>query len=200
LGNDSQLPFVIRNHAKLKLALGDGWLCLHGRYTSKCRERAERLAAEELPDGLSWLRKWHAEGVAFKFKPFAAGPTWPELEAEASRLVEAWGVLYLAVEERRLNRRLAGFADYLARPRLLPNAPLVKNLLLALRDRLQRGAFIRPLGDYPRGGLLRALPCLLGLTPGGAAEAGRFLPRPAGDPSRLQSWEAVYSKWWSHYA
>ncbi|MCX6878516.1 MAG: hypothetical protein NTW21_32580 [Verrucomicrobia bacterium] len=200
MGLAEGLPFVIRNHAKLKLALGDAWLCLHGQYTSKCRERAERLATADLPAALARLRQWHAEGVAFKFDPFADGLTWPQLAAESRQLGEAWGDLYLVIEARRLQRRLAGFAEYLALPRLLPGTPLTKNLALAMRDKFKRGGFLRPLGDYPRASLMRALPCLLELTPGGVAEAGRFLPPPSGDPARLQTWEGVYSKWWAHYA
>ena len=200
MGTEGEMAFVIRNHAKLKLALGDAWLCLHGRYTSKCRERAERLATEDLPADLPTLRQWHAEGVAFKFSPFAAGPTWAELAEESRLLVAAWGVLWLTVECQRLDHQFAGFAEYLASPRLLQSPPFARNLLLALRDRLKRGAFLRPLGDYPRASLMRALPCLLGLTPGGIAEAGRFLPTPAGDASQVRAWEAVYKSWWAHYS
>lgn len=200
MGLDDGMKFVIRNHAKLKLALGDGWLCLNGLYTSKCRERGERLAALDLPAELSILRQWHAEGVAFKFQPFAGGMTWPELEEESRRLVEAWGVVYRAAEERRLGRRLEDFTAYLALPRLLPENSFAKNLGLALRDQLKRGGHLRPLGDYPRAGVMRALPCLLGLTSGGVAEAGRFLPAPAADPSQFRNWEDIYTKWWVHYS
>ena len=200
MGQDEALAYVIRNHAKLKLALGDAWLCWNGQYTSRCRERAERLAGMALPPELAGLPEWHAEGVAFKFLPFAGGVSWSELEGESRRLIEAWGALYLLGEERRLQRRLPGFAAYLALPRLLPDTGLVKNLALAARDRLKRGSFLRPLGDYPRAGLMRALPCLLGLSPGGVAEAGRFLPPPAADPARIESWQEIYSKWWTCYA
>lgn len=200
MGRQGEMPFVIRNHAKLKLALGDAWLCLDGKYSPKCRERAGLLEHSALPNELAPIRDWHAEGVEFKFHPFAGGMTWPELEQEAGSLIAAWGLVYLAVEQRRLRRQLPGFAAYLAVPRLLCGTSYAKNLLLALRDQLKRGGCLRPLGDYPRAGLMRALPCLLGLTPGGAEEAGRFLPPPAGDPSRPQAWEAVYSKWWTHYA
>ena len=200
MGRDGELPFVIRNHAKLKLALGDAWLCWQGQYTSRCRERAQRLAAAAIPDGFAELRQWHAEGVAFKFHPVAAGPDWPQLAAESRVLGEVWGRLFLAVEAQRLQRPLAGFAAYLALPRVLPHSPPARNLALALRDQLKRGASIRPRRDYPRGGLMRALPCLLELTPGGVAGAGRFLPAAAGDISQLQTWEPVYTKWWAAYA
>ena len=197
---EAELAFVIRNHAKLKLALGDAWLCLHGQYTPRCRERAERLAAIELPEALAGLHRWHAEGVAFKFQPFADGQTWSQLEAESQQLIAAWGTLYLAVEQRRLQRSLRDFAAYLGLPRLLHDTSLVTNLALAVRDRLRRGGGLRPPGDYPRASLMRALPCLLGLVAGGVAQAGCFLPRPAGDSSQPLAWEQVYAKWWAYYA
>lgn len=200
MGEESHKPFVIRNHAKLKLALGDAWLCLHGKYTPRCRERAEILDSMELPNGVPELRRWHAQGVEFKFHPFADGPSWSDLEAEAGRLTAAWAEVYLAAEAVRLRRSIPDFHGYLSMPRLLHNAPLARNLALALRDRMKRGAFLRPLGDYPRAGLMRALPCLLGLTPGGVPEAGRFLPKPAGDPAQPASWEATYARWWACYS
>ena len=200
MGDDAELAFVIRNHAKVKLALGDAWLCLHGQYSPLCRDRATRLATMELPPELAGLRHWHAEGVAFKFRPLAAGLPWPTLEDESRQLIAAWGAVYLAVEARRLQRVLDSFAAYLALPRLLPHTSLSHNLALAMRDKLKRGSCIHPLGDYPRAGLMRALPCLLGLTAGGVAEAGRFLPKPAGDPAQLTSWQDGYLKWWAHYA
>lgn len=200
LGQHEAMTFVIRNYAKLKLAMGDAWLCLHGQYVPQCRERAKRLDAAPLPAELACLRQWHAEGVAYKFTPRGDGLPWPELEDESRRLVEVWGQVYLAVEARRLQRGLSGFEEYLALPRLLPHSPLAKNLALAMRDRLRRGGCIRPIGDYPRAGLMRALPCLLGLTAGGVVESGRFLPTPAGDPAAIQSWENLYAKWWTFYA
>lgn len=200
MGRAEELKFVIRNHAKVKLALGDGWLCIHGRYTSKCRERAERLLTCEIPPGIPMLRQWHAEGVQFKFQPYASGPTWQELEAESKELTQAWGILYRAAEAKRLGQPLPDFNTYLRIPRLLREDSCLKNLVLALRDRLRRGGLIRPVGDYPRAGLMRALPCLLGLVPGGVATAAAFLPEPQGDPAELQSWEKVYTKWWFFYA
>lgn len=197
---NEEMSFVIRNHAKVKLALGDAWLCLNGQYVPQCRERARRLAALALPATLECLRDWHAQGVAFKFEPFAGGLTWPELAEESAKLIDAWGRLYLLVEEQRMQRSVPGFPEYLALPRLLDRPSFAKNLALAARDRLKRGHFIRPLGDYPRAGLMRALPCLLGLTPGGVVEAGRFLPEPVADFGAIQSWETVYSTWWTYYA
>lgn len=200
MGVDAQKPFVIRNHAKLKLALGDAWLCLHGGHSPRCRERAARLLGMDVPETVPQLREWHAQGVEFKFHPFADGPSWAELEQEARQLTAAWAEVYLAAEAFRLRRGFGGFSDYLRLPRLLRHAPLGRNLGLALRDRIKRGAYLRPLGDYPRAGLMRALPCLLDLTSGGVREAGRFLPKPPGDPDQPVSWEATYARWWACYA
>jgi len=199
-GEAAAMKFVIRNHAKAKLALGDAWLCWHGQYVSACRERAARLAAAELPPAFADLRHWHGQGVAFKFHPVADGQSWPQLEAESQQLISAWGTLYLAVEQWRLQRQLADFTTYLALPRLLPSTSFAKNLALAVRDRLRRGGCLRPLGDYPRAGLMRALPCLLGLTAGGVAQAGSYLPPPTGDPSLPRTWQPGYAKWWASYA
>ena len=200
MGDDAEMAFVIRNHSKLKLALGDAWLCLNGQYTSRCRERGERLARAELPEEFAELRPWHEEGVAFKFRPVTGGKSWPHLEEEARRLIAGWGRVYLAVEARRLGENLTCFGDYQALPRLLGRTSVARNLAYAARDLLKRGGVIRPLGDYPRAGLMRALPCLLGLTAGGVAEAGRFLPRAAGDISQARAWAPVYQKWWAYYA
>jgi hypothetical protein len=200
MDQDAQMSFVIRNHAKAKLAMGDAWLCLNGQYTSMCRERAARLALLDVPSEFPHLRQWHADGVAFKFSPVAEGRTWQELHQESRQLIEAWGALYLVVEQNRLQRTIAGFSEYLAMPRLVHGPSRCRNLAIALRDRLKRGAFLRPLGDYPRAGLMRALPCLLGLTPGGLAQAARFLPTPAGDLALAGTWESLYEKWWSYYA
>jgi hypothetical protein len=200
LGHDASMKFVMRNHAKLKLALGDAWLCRHGQYSPMCRERAARIATADLPDEFAALRHWHSQGVAFKFRPVSSGPSWAQLEAESRQLIEAWGALYLDVEQWRLGRGLAGFAGYLAVPRLLPGTSLGRNLALALRDKLKRGACIRPIRDYPRAGLMRALPCLLGLTSGAVAQAGCFLPRAPGDAAQPQTWEPVYAKWWACYS
>jgi len=198
--DEREKGFVIRNHAKVKLALGDSWLCLRGLYVPQCRERGRRLAGCALPESLCWLIRWHEEGVDFKFRPFADGVTWEELAAESEALIAAWGRIYLEAESIRTGQTFRNFADYLNARRLMPERPLLKNLALSARDRLKRGACLHPLGDYPRASLMRALPCLLGRTKGGVAETSRFLPKPAGDINDPRSWEGTYSRWWAFYA
>jgi len=195
-----EMGFVIRNHAKVKLALGDSWLCLNGLYTPQCRERGRRLSASQLPDSLSWLVHWHEEGVNFKFRPFAGGITWKELAEESEALIKAWGEVFLLAESARLGKAFPDFSVYLKACRLMPEHPLFKNLVISARDLLKRGACLRPLGDYPRASLMRALPCLLGLTTGGVGEAASFLPTPVGDVDDPRSWEETYARWWTFYA
>ena len=195
-----EMGFVIRNHAKVKLALGDSWLCLNGLYTPQCRERGRRLSVSQLPDSLSWLVRWHEEGVDFKFRPFADGITWEELAKESHTLIKAWGEVFLLAESARLGTSFPNFASYLSASRLMPEHPLFKNLGLSARDRLKRGACLRPLGDYPRASLMRALPCLLGLTAGGVKETTRFLPASSGEVTDPRSWEETYARWWAYYA
>ncbi|MBK1882423.1 hypothetical protein JIN85_08355 [Luteolibacter pohnpeiensis] len=190
-----QLGYVIRNHAKAKLALGDAWLCLNGQYHPQCRERGARLQKAELADALGKLKAWHLEGVEFKFNPVCTGISWETLEQERNGLIKAWAEVYLMAESARLSKSIPDFATYLSLPRVLPAYGICKNLALAARDRLKRGAFLRPLGDYPRGALMRALPCLLGQTDGGVSEAARFLPISTGSDM-----ESTYARWWAYYA
>ena len=192
---NDQLGFVIRNHAKAKLALGDAWLCLQGLYHPKCRERSKRLEDAEIPNELSMLKPWHAEGAAFKFNPIKSGISWKILEDERVELVKAWSQVYLMAESIRLSILIPDFKIYLNISRLIPSSSYFRNIALAARDRLKRGACLRPLGDYPRAALMRALPCLLDQTPGGVNEASRFLPL-----SPEEDVAAIYSRWWAYYA
>lgn len=195
----AEVAYVIRNHAKLKLALGDALLCLQGQYVPWCRERHQRLLRAELPGGLESIPAWHAEGVEFKFSPFLKGPSWEELDEESTRLTAAWGKLWLLVESRRLGRPIGSLEAYVNLPRLLPGHPL-RHVMLAVRDRLRRGGCLRPTTDYPRAALMRALPCLLDLTQAGPSQTGKFLPLPSGDAHKRSAWESVYARWWNYYS
>ncbi len=195
----AEMSYVIRNHAKVKLALGDAWLCLSGSYVPWCRQRHQRLLECELPAGLERLAAWHAEGVEFKFHPFQHGPGWEELDEESSALSAAWGKMFLLVESRRLDRAIGSLDSYVRLPRILPGNPL-RHLMLAARDRLKRGGCVHPVTDYPRAGLMRALPCLLDLTSGGPGQAASFLPLPNGDSAKRSAWEPVYARWWNFYS
>ncbi|BCU79578.1 hypothetical protein [Luteolibacter sp. LG18] len=188
--------FVIRNHAKLKLALGDALLCLDGAYVPWCRERGERVAAASQPVAVPELPAWHAEAVEFKFRPFTQAPDRAHLEAESRRLATAWLEVFLTVEARRLGCAIPDLESYRALPVVVPASPWWRNAALAARDRLKRGAFLRPWRDYPRGALMRALPCLLELGGSSEMDAGSFLPVPAGG----EGWQGAYARWWQYYS
>ncbi|MDB6077259.1 MAG: hypothetical protein JWO82_1006 [Akkermansiaceae bacterium] len=192
----SDLTFVVRNHAKLKLALGDALLCLGGHYSPRCRERGMRFAGIELSTELEKLHAWHAQAVDFKFRPIVPALDRATLEEESRQLAAAWLKVFLHVEARRLGIHKLTLTRYLSVTRLFRNVPAWKNPLLAVRDRLKRGAYLRPVTDYPRGALMRALPCLLGIEDKSVGDAARFLPKPGAG----ENWQDVYARWWQHYS
>jgi len=177
--------FVVRNHAKLKLALGDALLCLEGDYVPRCRERGASFAST---DADKELKEWHAEAVEFKFRPVTPVLEAAEIRSESKRLADAWLKVFLKVEASRLSMPRLTLAGYLDLPRVFPDTPMWRNVALAARDRMKREACLRPWSDYPRGALMRALPCLLGL----GGNAGRFLPGKV-------PWEDTYFRWWQFY-
>lgn len=185
--------FVSRNQAKLKLALGDAWLCLEGLYVPQCRERGRRFAAIRLPEELEVLHAWHAEAVEYKFRPVVES-----LEGEGSRkeselLGEAWLKVMLRVESVRLGIPSLTLERYLSLPKIFPGLPVWRNLALAVRDQIKRGGCLRPVGDYPRGALMRALPCLLGLGGVSPSRCRDFMP------VQKDSAAGSYFCWWQHY-
>lgn len=193
LGED--LTFVVRNHSKLKLALGDAWLCLQGQYDPRCRVRGERFANAELPEELVDLKAWHAQAVEFKFTPVLGTPSREELQQESRDLAQAWSRVFLQVEGSRLEARELELTDYLEQRKLFPESVGWRNVALAARDRLKRSAFLRPVSDYPRGALMRALPCLLSLGGRSPEDAAQYLPAPAAG----ETWHQVYERWWHWY-
>lgn len=190
--NSSEASFIERNHAKLKLALGDAKLCLGGRYVPQCRERGRRVALIEGGAGVDELKRWHAEAVEWKFRPRTdmVRPD-AELKEESFRLAAAWERMWLEVESSRLSRPFPTMGSYLEAARVFLDSRALRNVALAFRDRIKRGGNLRPVRDYPRGALMRALPCLLELGGMKAGEAGRFLP---------EGTVGCYEKWWRFYS
>lgn len=187
--------FVVRNHSKMKLALGDAWLCVRGRYDSRCRVRGERFAACELPRELEHLRQWHRDAVEFKFRPVVSQASETVLREESELLARAWSQVFLQVEQERLATKELDLAGYLQERKLFPQSPSWRNMAMAVRDRLKRSAFLRPVADYPRGALMRALPCLLSLGGRSPDDAAEFLPAPGAG----ETWHQVYERWWHRY-
>lgn len=185
---------IHRNQAKALLGLGDAWLSLNGLYRPLVAERRALMAsAETAPEH---IRRWHAEGADFKRHPTPA-PERSILQSRQEELAAAWSSLFLQVESQRLGVPLKDGHSYsLLRKRLFPQSPVLKNCLLALRDRLQRGGCLQPVWDYPRSALQRALPLLL------APDIDfRMVQSHLGSGARdVQSTQQLYRKWWHHYS
>jgi hypothetical protein len=192
----TDLDFVARNHAKLKLALGDAWLCLKGKYISQCRERGRRFSLEQLPAELEPLHAYHLEAVEYKFQPLPAPESADRLMEESRVLAALWLRLFLLVESARLGRKIHTLEDYLALRRIYPASPVWRNLAICGRDYLKKKSFLKPITDYPRASLMRALPCLLELDGKGFNDVIRYLPAPA----QGESWQHLYGTWWQAYS
>jgi hypothetical protein len=196
--------FIQRNHSKAKLALGDALLCRNGQYTASAQERGERL--ESLEDDLlsPQIQQWHREAVAFKMRPLIEDCSVDHLKGVQEGLVRAWARIFLAVESERLQCQpaLETLLEYAWYPgRLFPETRAVRNLLLAVRDRLKRKGGLRPVLDYPRGGLYRSLCELLhcSLHPGTTAHLRTWIVEAASEGVSEQH-RAIYEKWWHHYS
>ena len=196
--------FIQRNHAKLKLALGDAILCRNGQYCAFAAERAERLRKLQDPLLSETLRKWHAEGVAFKFNPRIDEGQGERLPDTQSQLAREWSRVFLGIESERLlkNRTFGTLEDYAGfRGKIFPDSSSLRNILLSARDRLKRGGGLRPVWDYPRGGLYRALADMIACQL--AQEPAAGTPRWIGGAQPGQPAEAyreIYLKWWHHYS
>jgi hypothetical protein len=194
LENGGDLSVVHRNQAKAKLALGDALLTIRGQYRAYVRERQEILQGSSDVDPR--IAALHAEGVAFKLNPTAT-PERSVLEHEQAELTALWLESFLEVESTRLNIQFTEPAGYAAYPgKLFGGTSTLRNVMLGIRDRLKRGGGVRPLKDYPRGALQRALVCLLEAEPDFPA-VSTYLGQPV-----VSIGEAVtaYTKWWSHYS
>lgn len=196
--------FIQRNLAKVKLAMGDALLCLHHRYCGSSVERAKRLRALEEELLTDQIRGWHAEAVEFKFQPKILKLERAELNELLRETLPVWEEIFLAVETSRLRPRrpfggLAGYAR--TRRRLFPESPLARNLLLAFRDRCRRGGGLKPVWDYPRGGLYRALAVLLEswMREKDLVEVSRWM-KGVPEKSAYRDLAKPYMKWWHHYS
>ena len=197
-GDAGEVAF--RNLQKAKLALGDAWLLGKGEYTPLCADRAERVAAQDDLPSAEVVSTWHREAAAFKERPHPPPPG-AAIAETAGRLRGVWITYWLALESARLGHQFESAEAYAKHPeRLFPESPRWRNLALALRDRLRRGAWLHPVWDYPRSALMRALPLLVDGQPEAVRSVHRFLP-PATDRDRgdRTAWRPAYERWWQHY-
>lgn len=144
--------FVGRNLAKAQLALGDVFLTMNGRYHWSCRERHHRL--KETTGASPALLAHHAAGMAFKLHPQRTTKSRAELSLEHTELSQMASEIFLQLESKRLNIRLAQAADYVScTANKCPEVPLWKNVLIHLRTRGLPSGLTR----YPREHLLNEL-------------------------------------------
>lgn len=179
--------FIVRILAKLKLALGDAILCLHGAYHWSCLERGRRLTSlsGDFPHA-AHVRAWHAEAEEFKLHPVVSTAEPSTFRNEIAALRQAWCDIFLHVESARLGGRFASVRDYAfsASP-LLPHESALKNAIRHGRERLRGGRVHGPWTRHPREAVWRSLALLiasedgaervLGCPPGKAGEACRAL-------------------------
>lgn len=195
--------FVLRNHAKLKLALGDAVLCRHKLYCAYAAQRGERLENIDDPLLTEEISAWHREGVEFKYHPHCGDMPLAQLVEQQASLCRAWETVFLEIESQRLNIKpgfsnLQAYAEYPGR--LFPDSPVPRNLLLALRDRLRRNGGLRPVWDYPRGGLYRALAELIdSLSHNKPCRLSRWITETESGLSPGE-YENVFLKWWHCYS
>ncbi len=160
-----ELPagFCERILSKLQLALGDSVLCALGTYHWSCLERNRRLSAlQEVPPDWDLLCAWHAEGVAFKFRPTDSGLPPSDWAKPIDLLRRAWLSTFLWIEARRLSTGFSGPASYASfSKKLFPEEPALKNVIRQIRDLRRREHLPFCGGDHPRSRIWKALVLLL---------------------------------------
>lgn len=169
-----EADFTLRNHAKLRLALGDAVLTAQGKYHWSCQERHKRLMEgtlfgnEPAPEGISpeQLRGWHGEAVEFKLHPRRAAESREELAERHQELKAGSWAVWRWLETRRLGTCGNTPGEY-ARDwkSKCPETRALKNAAVRLRSFGPAGLLADGLKGralrYPREALLRALPLLL---------------------------------------
>lgn len=194
--------FVERNHAKVRLALGDAVLAANGQYHHFARERNRRVCAglADTPPGWERLVGWHTAGVEFKMHPRHQTNGERDLDSAQNELAVAWLDTFRWLEQRRLGRSWENSADYARDPgKIYPETSGLKNLLIHLRDVKSRGGALPDWFDYPRAALQRALVRLVDPAQDpDPVELGPLL----GNSSPRGSWpelEPDYARWWAFY-
>lgn len=159
---DADADFVARNIAKVKLALGDVWLTMHGAYHWSCGERLKRLR-ELTGDWAARIVRHHQAGVNFKLRPQKATAAMKAaLMEEWQEMTDAAGLLWLRLEGKRLRCTFRTMQEYAeADQSLCPERSAWKNTPVNLRAFGVRGLLSPFANRYPRERLLRALSLLL---------------------------------------
>lgn len=157
--------FVGRNLAKAQLALGDALLVLDGNYHASARERHRHVERLARVDSIPWLQAvaaHHARGLEFKLHPHRSTATVEELAEQHAGITELARIVFLTVEQQRLQAAFESPRDYATSP--LPKCPEARgrrNALVNLKV-LGPGTWLgRDALRHPRERILNALTLLL---------------------------------------
>ncbi len=170
--------FVIRNLAKLQMALGDALLTAVGHYHWSCRERGHRMSeliadwematpewVARIKPFMESLFKHHSNGIAFKLRPQRDQLAQHSREALLQRHgLLRWiaGEVWLALESRRLDERFANHKAYATTPiNKCPEKPTWRNYLVNARTFQNTQQLISNGSRYPRERLFHALNLML---------------------------------------
>ena len=190
--------FIERNHAKVKLALGDAVLVVNGLYDSSCRERNRRLTPRLLQKPPCWseVQRLHAAGVGFKLHPRHEHSLPQHFRQTQGDLVRLWSEVFLWLESLRLGVRFADLSAYAQYPgRLLPEFSAARNFSLRVRDTIRHRERLPYPFDHPRAVLQRALAAFLQPNDGTVdLAAGQKVLGVSEDASF-----ETYRRWWGRY-
>ncbi|MEZ5326312.1 MAG: hypothetical protein R3F19_14780 [Verrucomicrobiales bacterium] len=203
LGRD--VSFIQRNHQKCALALGDAILATRGQYTSSVDERLNRFKSLAASDPwIELLLPAYEDAVNFKKRPHINVMSWEMMLAENDALVDRWQSVFLELEASRLGCQFESLTAYANQPgRIFPRIPRWKALGIAFRDSLFHGACLRPIFDYPRGALIRALCHLLSHDSESSTALLKLIPGLRvypDDPPSPHDWQPAYEDWWRRYS
>lgn len=163
--NAEESDFVQRNLAKACLAFGDVLLTARGQYHWSCVERMHRLRlVQDFPVALDGevLLRYHAEGVAFKLRPYRSTETRDELLKRFEIVKALAGKLWLWIESLRLGHTFATPCDYaLNATDKCPETSALRNQLVNARAFGLRRIVSHDSCRYPRQRLFHALSLLL---------------------------------------
>lgn len=193
---DGDINSAWRSIQKVKLALGDAWLCLNGLHHHLAQTRLRRLAAIDMPMKERVLM-YHAEGTSFKTQPKPPPVAKRDLFRDCQELSETWKHLWLEVESIRLGESFRSLRDYASYgKRLFPESSAFANFGKALGDRFGQGASLRPTWDDPRGALFRALSLLNSSSAEALPLVGQYLPNRGEERTTAKAWCPVYREWY----
>jgi len=206
----AEADFVGRNLAKAKLALGDVILAQAGRYHWSCVKRDKVLSdfvVEGNPNWLPEVRKYHAEGVAFKLHPERLAKSIEQFRTEHETISRLANQVWLWLENRRLGKSFSSTREYAFSDVRKCNLPkgrspqaMTRNALLNLRSFGMGGMLDRGL-RYPRERLLNALPLLLWEEPLNDLRVKCFLQKEL--RTRASDWQgfvAAYKSVWPKFS